>query len=29
LAEDEPQAPTLASIESARVAQLEIEAPKN
>ena len=29
LAEDEPQAPTPASIESARVAQLEIEAPKN
>ena len=29
LAEDEPQAPTPASIESARIAQLEIEAPKN
>ncbi|MEY4901623.1 MAG: hypothetical protein RLZZ190_350 [Actinomycetota bacterium] len=29
LAEDEPKAPSLASIESARVAKLEIEAPKN
>ena len=29
LAEDEPKAPTPASIESARVAQLEIEAPKS
>jgi hypothetical protein len=29
LAEDEPKAPTPASIESARVAKLEIEAPKN
>ena len=29
LAEDEPKAPTAASIESARVAKLEIEAPKN
>ena len=27
--EDEPKAPTPASIESARVAKLEIEAPKN
>jgi hypothetical protein len=29
LGEDEPQAPTPASIESARVAKLEIEAPNN
>ena len=29
LAEDEPKRPTAASIESARVAKLEIEAPKN
>jgi hypothetical protein len=29
LAEDEPKAPTPASIESGRVAKLEIEAPKN
>jgi hypothetical protein len=29
LAEDEPTRPTAASIESARVAKLEIEAPKN
>ncbi len=29
LAEDEPKPPTAASIESARVAKLEIEAPKN
>jgi hypothetical protein len=29
LAEDEPKAPTAASIESARVAKLEIEAPKS
>lgn len=29
LAEDEPKRPTAASIESARVATLEIEAPKN
>ena len=29
LGEDEPQRPTPASIESARVAKLEIEAPKN
>jgi hypothetical protein len=29
LAEDEPQAPTPASIESARVAKLAIDAPKN
>jgi len=29
LAEDEPKAPTPASIESARVAKLEIEAPKS
>jgi hypothetical protein len=29
LAEDEPKNPTAASIESARVAKLEIEAPKN
>jgi hypothetical protein len=29
LAEDEPKQPTPASIESARVAKLEIEAPKN
>jgi hypothetical protein len=29
LSEVEPQAPTPASIESARVAKLEIEAPKN
>jgi hypothetical protein len=29
LAEDEPKKPTPASIESARVAKLEIEAPKN
>jgi hypothetical protein len=29
LGEDEPQKPTPASVESARIAQLEIEAPKN
>jgi len=29
LAEDEPKKPTAASIESARIARLEIEAPKN
>jgi hypothetical protein len=29
LAEDEPKPPTAASIESARIAKLEIEAPKN
>jgi hypothetical protein len=29
LAEDEPKAPTPASIESARIARLQIEAPKN
>lgn len=29
LAEDEPKRPTAASIESARIAKLEIEAPKN
>lgn len=29
LAEDEPQAPTPAFIESARVAKLAIDAPKN